>query len=172
MAAMTHIPRVPTSAKSLATNPLKMSAPLGGALAFMGVDNCLPLFHGSQGCTAFGMVLLVRHFRDAVPLHTTAMDQVATIMVGYGYTAIVVAWLARLRPLPIAFAAYLLAALRVGVEVMQLELQIPAAFGQIMEGSILLCVIAGQFFLTSSVHLRRAHPADNAGRAVSTEARP
>ncbi|HRJ59877.1 MAG TPA: nitrogenase iron-molybdenum cofactor biosynthesis protein NifN [Azospirillaceae bacterium] len=80
---MTHIPRVPTSAKSLATNPLKMSAPLGGALAFMGVDNCLPLFHGSQGCTAFGMVLLVRHFREAVPLQTTAMDQVATIMGGY-----------------------------------------------------------------------------------------
>lgn len=95
-----------------------------------------------------------------------------TIMVGYGYTAIVVAWLARLRPLPIAFAAYLLAALRVGVEVMQLELQIPAAFGQIMEGSILLCVIAGQFFLTYSVHLRRAHPADKAERGVSAEARP
>lgn len=80
---MTHIPRVPTAAKSLATNPLKMSAPLGGALAFMGIDNCLPLFHGSQGCTAFGMVLLVRHFREAVPLQTTAMDQVATILGGY-----------------------------------------------------------------------------------------
>lgn len=81
-----------------------------------------------------------------------------TVMVGYGYTAIVVAWLAGLRPLPIALAAYLLAALRVGVEVMQLELQIPAAFGQIMEGSILLCVIAGQFFLTWSVRLKRPLP--------------
>jgi simple sugar transport system permease protein len=77
-----------------------------------------------------------------------------TVMVGYGYTAIVVAWLARLKPWPIAFTSFLLAALRVGVEVMQLELQIPAAFGQIMEGSILLCVLAGQFFLAYSVHLR------------------
>lgn len=77
-----------------------------------------------------------------------------TLMVGYGYTAIVVAWLARLKPWPIAFTAFLLAALRVGVEAMQLELQISAAFGQIMEGAILLCVLAGQFFLTYSVHLR------------------
>lgn len=82
-----------------------------------------------------------------------------TLMVGYGYTAIVVAWLARLKPWPIAFTAFLLAALRVGVEAMQLELQIPAAFGQIMEGAILLCVLAGQFFLTYSVSLKRARPA-------------
>lgn len=81
-----------------------------------------------------------------------------TVMVGYGYTAIVVAWLARLRPWPIAFTAFLLAALRVGVEVMQLELQISAAFGQIMEGSILLCVLAGQFFLTYAVGLKRPLP--------------
>jgi simple sugar transport system permease protein len=70
-----------------------------------------------------------------------------SLMVGYGYTAIVVAWLARLEPLNIAFASFLLAALRVGVENMQLELQIPAAFGVIMEGIILLTVLAGQFFL-------------------------
>ena len=71
-----------------------------------------------------------------------------SLVVGYGYTAIVVAWLARLEPLNIAFAAFLLAALRVGVENMQLELQIPAAYGDILEGIILLTVLAGQFFLT------------------------
>ncbi|MDR3641860.1 MAG: ABC transporter permease [Humidesulfovibrio sp.] len=81
-----------------------------------------------------------------------------TVMAGYGYTAIVVAWLARLKPWPIAFTSFLLAALRVGVEVLQLELQIPAAFGQIMEGAILLCVIAGQFFLSYSVTLKRSRP--------------
>lgn len=70
-----------------------------------------------------------------------------SLMVGYGYTAIVVAWLARLEPLNIAFASFLLAALRVGVENLQLELQIPAAFGVIMEGMILLTVLAGQLFL-------------------------
>lgn len=90
-----------------------------------------------------------------------------TVMAGYGYTAIVVAWLARLKPWPIAFTSFLLAALRVGVEVMQLELQIPAAFGQIMEGAILLSVIAGQFFLSYSVSLKRpaTKPAGEGGAA-------
>jgi len=78
-----------------------------------------------------------------------------SLMVGYGYTAIVVAWLARLEPLSIAFASFLLAALRVGVENMQLELQIPAAFGVIMEGMILLTVLAGQFFLTYTLERRK-----------------
>ncbi|MBP2303641.1 nitrogenase iron-molybdenum cofactor biosynthesis protein NifN [Azospirillum melinis] len=80
---MSHIQRFPSAAKAASTNPLKMSQPLGAALAYLGIDRCLPLFHGSQGCTAFGLVLLVRHFREAIPLQTTAMDQVATILGGY-----------------------------------------------------------------------------------------
>lgn len=71
-----------------------------------------------------------------------------SIMAGYGYTAIVVAWLARLNPLAIAVTSFLLAAFRVGVENMQIELQVPAAFGDVMEGVILLSVLAGQFFHT------------------------
>ncbi len=69
-----------------------------------------------------------------------------SIMVGYGYTAIVVAWLARLHPLSIGIASILLAGLRVGVENLQLDLQVPAAFGGILEGLILLTVLAGGFF--------------------------
>ncbi|MGD8242287.1 MAG: ABC transporter permease [Desulfobacterales bacterium] len=78
-----------------------------------------------------------------------------SIMVGYGYTAIVVAWLARLNPLTIGLASFLLAALRVGVENLQLDLQVPAAFGGIMEGLILLTVLAGSFFLEYGLKLRR-----------------
>jgi len=70
-----------------------------------------------------------------------------SIMVGYGYTAIVVAWLARLNPLSIGVAAFLLAGLRVGVENLQLDLQIPAAFGNIMEGLILISVLAAGMFI-------------------------
>jgi nitrogenase molybdenum-iron protein NifN len=68
--------------KALSTSPLKVSAPLGAALAFMGMDGCMPLFHGSQGCTAFALVMLVRHFREAIPLQTTAMNEVSTILGG------------------------------------------------------------------------------------------
>lgn len=68
--------------KSAAVNPLKSSQPLGAAFAFLGVDGAVPLFHGSQGCTSFALVLLVRHFKEAVPLQTTAMDELATILGG------------------------------------------------------------------------------------------
>jgi nitrogenase molybdenum-iron protein NifN len=63
-------------------NPLKMSSSIGAALAFMGVDHSMPLLHGSQGCTSFGLVLFVRHFREAIPMQTTAMSEVATILGG------------------------------------------------------------------------------------------
>ncbi len=71
-----------TPQKSVAVNPLKQSQPLGAALAFLGLKGVMPLFHGSQGCTAFAKVMLVRHFREAVPLSTTAMTEVSTILGG------------------------------------------------------------------------------------------
>ncbi|MCA0994638.1 nitrogenase iron-molybdenum cofactor biosynthesis protein NifN [Alloyangia pacifica] len=76
MAKLTHPKR------ALSTMPLKSSAPLGAALAYLGIDRAIPLFHGSQGCTAFAMVHLVRHFKEAVPLQTTAMNEVSTILGG------------------------------------------------------------------------------------------
>jgi len=74
---------VSESRKACSVNPLKMSQPLGAAYAFMGLDACMPVMHGSQGCTSFGIVLLVRHFKEAIPLQTTAMNEVTTILGGY-----------------------------------------------------------------------------------------
>ena len=74
---------VSESKKAVSVNPLKMSAPLGAAYAFMGLASCMPVMHGSQGCTSFGLVLLVRHFKEAIPLQTTAMNEATTIMGGF-----------------------------------------------------------------------------------------
>ena len=49
----------------------------------MGLRGAMPLLHGSQGCTSFGLTLFVRHFKEAVPLQTTAMSEVATVLGGY-----------------------------------------------------------------------------------------
>jgi len=73
---------VVTSHKACTVNPLKMSQPIGAALAFMGLNHCLPTLHGSQGCTSFGLVLFVRHFREMIPMQTTAMSEVTTILGG------------------------------------------------------------------------------------------
>lgn len=66
--------------KALAVNPLKVSQPVGASLAFLGIHRAIPMMHGSQGCTAFAKVFFVRHFREPVPLQTTAMDQGATVL--------------------------------------------------------------------------------------------
>ncbi len=66
--------------KALAVNPLKASQPIGASLAFLGINRAIPMLHGSQGCSAFGKVFFVRHFREPIPLQTTAMDQVSTVM--------------------------------------------------------------------------------------------
>ncbi|MEN2495181.1 MAG: Light-independent protochlorophyllide reductase subunit B [Hyphomicrobiaceae bacterium hypho_1] len=66
--------------KALSVSPLKSSQTIGAALAFLGFHKAMPMLHGSQGCTAFGKVFFVRHFREPIPLQTTAMDQISTIM--------------------------------------------------------------------------------------------
>lgn len=66
--------------KALSVNPLKASQPVGGSLATLGFDRAMPMLHGSQGCTAFAKVFFVRHFREPIPLQTTAMDQSSSVM--------------------------------------------------------------------------------------------
>ncbi len=68
------------------------------------------------------------------------------VPLGYGFTAVVVAWLARLRTTRILFFSLILAGLRVGVENLQIELQVSESFASTLEGFILLTVLAGQFF--------------------------
>jgi nitrogenase molybdenum-iron protein NifN len=65
---------------ALSVSPLKSSQTVGASLAFLGIDRAIPMMHGSQGCTAFGKIFFVRHFREPIPLQTTAMDQVTTVM--------------------------------------------------------------------------------------------
>lgn len=72
--------RILLPAKPLTVNPLKVSQPMGATLAFLGLNRCLPLEHGAQGCTAFSKVFFTRHFREPIPIQTTAMNQVVTVM--------------------------------------------------------------------------------------------
>lgn len=66
--------------KPLAVNPLKVSQPVGASLAFLGLARAMPLEHGARGCTSFNKLFFMRHFREPIPLQTTAMDHVATVM--------------------------------------------------------------------------------------------
>ncbi len=74
------MPEIIKRGKALSVSPLKVSQTIGAALAFLGFYRAIPMLHGAQGCTAFGKVFFVMHFREPIPLQTTAMDQVSTVM--------------------------------------------------------------------------------------------
>jgi simple sugar transport system permease protein len=61
---------------------------------------------------------------------------------GYGYTAIAVALLARLDPLLVIPSAFLFGALEAGATAMQRDAAVPAALVSVVEGSLVLLVLA------------------------------
>jgi simple sugar transport system permease protein len=62
---------------------------------------------------------------------------------GYGYAAIIVAWLGRLHPFGAVLVAFLLAALTVGGERIQMSLGLPAAIAPMLQGTILFFLLGG-----------------------------
>jgi len=68
--------------KPLQVNPIRLSQPLGATLAFLGVDRCMPLMHGAQGCTSFAKVYFTRHFCEPIAIQTTAVTDITAILDG------------------------------------------------------------------------------------------
>mgnify|MGYP001805966465 CR=1 FL=1 len=79
-AESTVFPEIIKRKKALSVSPLKASSSVGAALAFLGFNRAIPMLHGAQGCSAFGKILFVRHFREPIPLQTTAIDQISAVM--------------------------------------------------------------------------------------------
>lgn len=71
-----------------------------------------------------------------------------TFSTGYGYTAIIVAFLGRLSPVGIFFSGILLAVSYIGGEIAQLELGFPKAVVGIFQGMLLFFLLACDFFHT------------------------
>ena len=63
---------------------------------------------------------------------------------GYGYTAIIVAWLGRLNPFGIVLVSFLLAALLAGGEQLQLSIGLPAAIAPMLQGTMLFFLLGGE----------------------------
>lgn len=75
--------------------------------------------------------------------------------VEYGFTGIIVAWLARLNPWGVILVATLLAALLVGGDQLQMTMGLPASVALVLQGSILFCVLGGEMFTRYRIRLLR-----------------
>jgi len=78
-----------------------------------------------------------------------------TISSGYGFTAIIVAWLAKLHPLYAILASIFFAGIIVGGDAIQISFGLPAATVQVFNGILLVCLIGGDFFLKNKVSIIR-----------------
>ena len=63
---------------------------------------------------------------------------------GYGYTAIIVAWVGRLNPGGIVLVAFLLAGLLTGGDQLQMTMGLPAAIAPMLQGTILFFLLGGE----------------------------
>ena len=75
-------------AKPLQVNPVRLTQPMGATLAFLGIDRCMPLMHGAQGCTSFAKVYFTRHFCEPIAIQTTAVTDTLAVLDGGGYSIV------------------------------------------------------------------------------------
>jgi simple sugar transport system permease protein len=86
---------------------------------------------------------------------------------GYGFAAIIVAFVGRLHPLGIVLASLLMSALYLGGEAAQIELQLPAPVTSLFQGVLLFYLLAADLFIT--FRLRRvASTASSPATAATT----
>lgn len=56
-------------------NPCVMCMPMGSVMAFRGVENTMPMFHGSQGCSTYIRLHLAHHFREPMDIASSALSE-------------------------------------------------------------------------------------------------
>ncbi len=74
---------------------------------------------------------------------------------GYGYTAIIIAWLAKRSAIGVVIVAFLMGVLLVGGDSLQIYWQLPVAFVYAFQGLILFFLLASDFFIQYRVKLVR-----------------
>lgn len=99
----------------------------------------LAVLIGGGLCGMAGMI-------QAAGIERTLNDQLAAG--GICFTAIVVAWLAKLNPVAIVPAGFFFAVLLQGGAYIQSALQVPSTAAEVVQGVILLFVLASEFFIS------------------------
>lgn len=91
-------------------------------------------------------------FAGAIEVSGVAQRLMYGISPGYGYTAIIVAWLAKLNPFAMIVTSVLIGGLIVGGYSVQ-TIGLPSSFSLMLQGAILFCLIGGD--MISKFRIRR-----------------
>ncbi|MDR1656691.1 MAG: nitrogenase molybdenum-iron protein subunit beta [Deltaproteobacteria bacterium] len=68
--------------KALRINPCKTCQPVGALYAALGVRNCMPHSHGSQGCVSYHRSFLTRHFKEPAVASSSSFTEGASVFGG------------------------------------------------------------------------------------------
>ncbi len=92
---------------------------------------------------------------------------VPTLPVGYGFTAIIVAFLGRLNPLGILFSGFIMAITYIGGEAAQIEMNLPSAVTGVFQGMLLFFLLGMDVLVKFRIKRRapRVHVAASAAKA-------
>lgn len=82
----------------------------------------------------------------------------AAVSSGYGFTAIIVAWLAKLNPVLTLVSGVFFAGILVGGDAIQISLGLPAATVNIVNGILLVFLIMGDYFLKNRIIIQFSTP--------------
>ncbi len=63
-------------------NPCKLCAPLGASFAYLGIQGCIPLIHGSQGCSTYIRRYGISHFREPIDIASSNFTEASAIFGG------------------------------------------------------------------------------------------
>ena len=113
-------------------------APRAARFAGVSPNRLVLICFGASGALA-GLAGL---YEVAGPARQISID----FNVGYGFTAIIVAFLGRLHPVGILFAGLLMGLTYIGGELAQIMLGLPAAAIQSFQGMLLFFLLAGDVF--------------------------
>lgn len=87
---------------------------------------------------------------------------------GYGFAAIIVAFVGRLHPLGVVLASLLMSLLYIGGETAQIQMSLPAAVTGVFQGMLLFFLLAADLFIHFRIKSAAKHPAP--GRAAGIAA--
>ena len=77
-----YTPKEINKRSALVVNPVKTCQPIGAMYAALGIHNCLPHSHGSQGCCSYHRMHLTRHYRDPIMASTSSFTEGACVFGG------------------------------------------------------------------------------------------
>ncbi|MBA5851677.1 nitrogenase cofactor biosynthesis protein NifB [Clostridium sp. cel8] len=63
-------------------NPCKMCMPMGGVMAFKGIENNMVILHGSQGCSTYIRRHMSTHYNEPVDIASSALTEQGTVYGG------------------------------------------------------------------------------------------